>query len=429
MLPLQSGTINWYAASTGGTSLGTGTSFTTPSISTTTTYYVDATSAIGCISASRTAVTATVDASPVTSFSYAGSPYCGNGGIANVTFSGTTGGTYSSTVGLDINSTTGDITLANCADGTYKVMYTITGGCALYNDSAYITIKAIGVWLGTTSTDWNNTSNWQCATIATATNNVLIAGGLPFYPTISTGTEAVHHLTIETGGSLTVTGATLQIAGDVTNNGTFIASAGTIEFNGTAAQTIPAIAYDNLTLSGGNTKTLAGNISITNTLLPDANTTLALDNFDITLKSTDTTIARIGNTPSTANITYGTGRFIVERYVKGRRKYRLFTSSVTSSDNATLTTGEESLSIWGNWQNAGNNTTPNIGTIITGGSNADGFDTQTTTASMYNYDEVNRAFVGHSSLNGKNTKYTPLKAGKAYYLFVVWRPHQYHYNK
>lgn len=35
-------TLNWYAASTGGTSLGTGTTFNTPSINTTTTYYVDA---------------------------------------------------------------------------------------------------------------------------------------------------------------------------------------------------------------------------------------------------------------------------------------------------------------------------------------------------------------------------------------------------
>lgn len=33
------GTINWYAASSGGSSLGTGTSFTTPSITSTTTYY------------------------------------------------------------------------------------------------------------------------------------------------------------------------------------------------------------------------------------------------------------------------------------------------------------------------------------------------------------------------------------------------------
>ncbi|MBL0329258.1 MAG: VCBS repeat-containing protein [Bacteroidetes bacterium] len=37
------GTINWYTASTGGTSVGTGTSYSTPVISTTTTYYIDET--------------------------------------------------------------------------------------------------------------------------------------------------------------------------------------------------------------------------------------------------------------------------------------------------------------------------------------------------------------------------------------------------
>ncbi|OFY92969.1 MAG: hypothetical protein A2491_04670 [Bacteroidetes bacterium RIFOXYC12_FULL_35_7] len=57
----SAGTINWYTASSGGTSQGTGTSFTTPSISSTTTYYVDATDA-GCTTASRTTVTATVNA-------------------------------------------------------------------------------------------------------------------------------------------------------------------------------------------------------------------------------------------------------------------------------------------------------------------------------------------------------------------------------
>jgi hypothetical protein len=55
----SAGTINWYSALTGGASLGTGTSFTTPSISTTTTYYVDATNA-GCTSSPRIAVIATV---------------------------------------------------------------------------------------------------------------------------------------------------------------------------------------------------------------------------------------------------------------------------------------------------------------------------------------------------------------------------------
>jgi hypothetical protein len=57
------GTINWYAASTGGASLGTGTSYTTPSIATTTTYYVDVTNN-GCTSTPRTAVVATVNSLP-----------------------------------------------------------------------------------------------------------------------------------------------------------------------------------------------------------------------------------------------------------------------------------------------------------------------------------------------------------------------------
>lgn len=65
----SAGTINWYAASTGGTSLGTGTSFTTPSISSSTTYYVDATNN-GCTSPTRTSVVATVNTVPTITLSY-----------------------------------------------------------------------------------------------------------------------------------------------------------------------------------------------------------------------------------------------------------------------------------------------------------------------------------------------------------------------
>jgi hypothetical protein len=59
----SSGTLNWYAASSGGSSLGTGASFTTPSISETTSYWVDATD--GCTS-ERTEVIATVNNTPST---------------------------------------------------------------------------------------------------------------------------------------------------------------------------------------------------------------------------------------------------------------------------------------------------------------------------------------------------------------------------
>jgi hypothetical protein len=58
----SAGTINWYTASSGGSVIGTsnsGASWTTPSISSNTTYYAEATNN-GCVSASRTAVSATV---------------------------------------------------------------------------------------------------------------------------------------------------------------------------------------------------------------------------------------------------------------------------------------------------------------------------------------------------------------------------------
>lgn len=53
-------TINWFAVPTGGTSLSTGSNFTTPSLTSTTTYYVETTSANGCVSINRVPVTVTV---------------------------------------------------------------------------------------------------------------------------------------------------------------------------------------------------------------------------------------------------------------------------------------------------------------------------------------------------------------------------------
>ena len=68
--PSTNETIDWYAAPSGGTALASGSSsstltFTTPSISSTTIYYAEARNlTTGCTSATRTAVTATVNALP-----------------------------------------------------------------------------------------------------------------------------------------------------------------------------------------------------------------------------------------------------------------------------------------------------------------------------------------------------------------------------
>ncbi|MBE5322355.1 putative Ig domain-containing protein, partial [Pedobacter sp. MR2016-19] len=53
-------TIAWFDAPSAGTQVGTGTSFTTPALSATKTYYIETTSSNGCKSASRVPVTVTV---------------------------------------------------------------------------------------------------------------------------------------------------------------------------------------------------------------------------------------------------------------------------------------------------------------------------------------------------------------------------------
>ncbi|KAF2326879.1 beta strand repeat-containing protein, partial [Flavobacterium nitrogenifigens] len=75
----SAGTINWYAASTGGSSLGTGESFTTPSLSTTTSYYVEATDN-GCVTPTRTEVKATINSVPTINSTTEGS-ICGSGSV------------------------------------------------------------------------------------------------------------------------------------------------------------------------------------------------------------------------------------------------------------------------------------------------------------------------------------------------------------
>jgi gliding motility-associated-like protein len=86
---------------------------------------------------------------PTATITYAGSPFCST--LTNsqaVTLTGTgayTGGTYTSTTGLSINSTTGAITPSTSTPGNYVVTYTIAaaGGCPALPVTANVVITAI----------------------------------------------------------------------------------------------------------------------------------------------------------------------------------------------------------------------------------------------------------------------------------------------
>jgi hypothetical protein len=145
----SAGTINWYAASSGGSSLGTGTSFTTPSISSTTTYYADATNS-GCTTASRTAVTATVNANPTVNAGAAlaainqGATSAAMGGSVG---GGATGGTWTGGAGTWTNATnpsTATYTAGASETGSITLTLTTSGGsCGTTTATKTITVNAV----------------------------------------------------------------------------------------------------------------------------------------------------------------------------------------------------------------------------------------------------------------------------------------------
>jgi hypothetical protein len=182
----SAGTLNWYAASAGGTSIGTGMSFTTPGISSTTTYYVDATNT-GCTS-SRTAVIATINNSP------------------NIT--GTTSGNRCSA---------GIVTLgATASAGTLNWYGASTGGVSLGTGSAFITPS-----ISSTTTYYVEATNTGCtsartAVVATVNNAPSVTstnpgsrcgtGTVTLSATASAGT--LNWYSTSTGGTSLGTGAT-----------------------------------------------------------------------------------------------------------------------------------------------------------------------------------------------------------------------------
>jgi hypothetical protein len=114
------GTIGWYNASTGGTYLAGGTSFTTPVLTSAATYYVQDSSAAGCTSG-RTAVTVNVNALPVVTANTTAAAVCENA-MVTLTGGGATSYTWTGAV-------TDGVAFAPAATSTYTVTGTDGNGC------------------------------------------------------------------------------------------------------------------------------------------------------------------------------------------------------------------------------------------------------------------------------------------------------------
>ncbi|TXI85732.1 MAG: T9SS type A sorting domain-containing protein, partial [Crocinitomicaceae bacterium] len=326
-------TLDWYDAATGGNLLSQGTTtFTTPVISTTTTYYVAVrNTTTGCVSATRLAVTATINsASTVTpnqTICMGATPATISLTSASGTIqwqSSTNNSTFTNIAGQTGTTLTGATMGALNSTMYYRAV--ITNGACVGNSPVHtvnVTTPTISaspvstdlVWNGKVSNDWTNANNWwsyngttygTAAAIPTSSTNVFIQGTSSCVlnqPTISTAVGYSKNITIETGATLTMNTGSLTVSGNWTKNGSFVAGSGTVTMNGTSAQTI-----------AGNGTTTFNNLTINNTstgvvlsAAVDVQATLAMTNGNIVTSSTNLLTLGIG---SVGTLNWSTGTVV-----------------------------------------------------------------------------------------------------------------------
>lgn len=186
-----------------------------------------------------------------------------------------------------VSTATLTITSATAGMNGYTYRCVVSGSVApnATSNGVTLTVSTPGTWLGTTSTAWSNVNNWSCATLPTASTNVVIPSGTPNGPSIDINTATCNNLTINSGAVLAFTGTTnvLDVKGAITNSGSFLVSNGKLILSG-SAQSIPGLNYTSLEIGGSGTKTLSGAASVSGTFTL-TNGYLQLDANDLTLGS------------------------------------------------------------------------------------------------------------------------------------------------
>ena len=186
----SAGTISWYSVATGGTPLASGNSFTTPSLTSTTTYYIDATSN-GCTSNSRTAITATVTTTP-TITSTISATKCGSGSLTlQATASAGTVSWYSNTTGGTALASGNTFTTPTITTSTTYYVEASNGNCITASRTAVTaTVNPIPVITSTTPAS-------RCESGAVTLSAMASTGTINWFTTATGGTA------IATGNSFT----------------------------------------------------------------------------------------------------------------------------------------------------------------------------------------------------------------------------------
>ena len=248
------GAAGVFSSTTGLVFVSTSTGQINLSASTPGTYTVTNTRAAanGCSQVTATS-SVIITAVPSATISYAGSPYCKSLTSGLITQNGTTGGTYSSTTGLSINTGTGEINPSTSTAGSYTITYTVAsaGGCSLYSTTASVTITAIPV----ATFSYTGTPYCQNASNPSPTYSGGGAAGIYSSATglvfVSTGTGQVN-LSASTPGTYTVTN-------------TRAAASGCSQVSATSSITITATPSATISYAGSPYCSTGGTATVTRT--------------------------------------------------------------------------------------------------------------------------------------------------------------------
>ncbi len=167
-------------------------------------------------------------------FSYENNSYSINGLDVTPTVSGITGGNFTSTSGLIINTVTGKIDVSASTPGTYTVSYTAPNVGDHYKKEIEITINTDAVTneFIATSGNWSLASNWSLNREPLAIDNVLIPTGKTAF--LDANQKIVNDATIS-GNFVINSDRSLTVSGNLNNTGTFnINSGGSLIVNGTS---------------------------------------------------------------------------------------------------------------------------------------------------------------------------------------------------
>jgi hypothetical protein len=230
------------------------------------------------------------------------------------------------------SSTTGGAPWTPIANTTISQTYTnisvptwyrvvVTNGCGTTVTAIPALVSIHNYWTGAIDDDWNTAGNWSDNQVPSTVCPDVYIPNTPNKPILSGGaTATITNLHILAGGQLTVNGTgLLQIGGTITNAGVFNAGNGTIEFNSAVStQTIAASTFMNnavhdliISNSVGTGVTLGGDVDVYGSLTYGKNGAILNTGGLLTLKSTATETAWIGD--MTSHVI--NGDVTVERFV------------------------------------------------------------------------------------------------------------------